>query len=166
MKKIVLTTYTKIIAWFLGIIGFSTGCDIIDPIAEYGVPSADFKAKGIVTDAVSNKPIPNIRVIGKAAHGHDADTVFTDANGNYTVDMQRIFGFPVKIYAEDLDGDKNGTFKADSMQIEHLDAKQIKKGTGWYKGSFEKNDADFKLNPDTPIPMYGIRGTEFNEKGQ
>lgn len=164
MKKVVLTTYTKIIAWFLGIIGFSTGCEIINPVAEYGTPSADFKAKGTVTDAVNNKPIPHIRVIGKAVHGYDADTVFTDAKGNYTVDMQGIFGLPVKIYAEDVDGDQNGAFIPDSMLIEQRDVKQVKKGTGWHDGAFEKTDANFKLKPDMPIPMYGIRGVEFKEK--
>lgn len=164
MKKIVLTTYTKIIAWFLGIAGFATGCEINSPVPEYGVPSADFRAKGTVTDAVNNKPIPNIRVIGKAIHGQDADTVFTDANGNYTVDMQDMFGFPVKIYAEDVDGEKNGAFRTDSLLIEQRDAKQVKKGTGWYKGGFEKTDADFKLKADMPIPMYGIHGAEFNDK--
>ena len=163
MKKIALTTYTKIIAWFLSILGFTAGCDIIDPVVEYGVPSADFKAKGTVTDAVNNKPIQNIRIIGKAVHGQDADTAFTDANGNYTVEMKGIIGFPVKIYAEDVDDAANGYFRPDSMLVEQRDTKQVKKGSNWYSGVFEKNDANFQLKHSTPIHMYGVPSAEFNE---
>lgn len=164
MKKIALTTYTKIIAWFLSILGFTAGCDIIDPVVEYGVPSADFKAKGTVTDAVNNKPIQNIRVIGRAVHGYDADTAFTDANGNYSVEMKGIFGFPIKIYAEDADGSLNGWYGPDSMQIEQQEARQVKKGSGWYSGAFEKSDANFKLKYPTAIPMYGVPSAEYKEE--
>lgn len=164
MKKIALTTYTKIIAWFLSILGFTAGCDIIDPVVEYGVPSADFKANGTVTDAVNNKPIQNIRVIGKAVYGHDADTAFTDENGNYSVEMNGIIGFPVKIYAEDVDGALNGWYRPDSMQVEQRDTRQVKKGSGWYSGVFEKNDANLKLKYPTAIPMYGVPSAEYKEE--
>lgn len=165
MKKIVLTTYTKIIAWFLSIIGFTAGCDII-PAAEYGTPSADFKAKGTVTDIETHKPISNIRVIGKSKFDYFADTAFTDANGNYNIDLRGIIGFPVKIYAEDVDGEKNGVFKPDSLEIEQRDTRQIKKGSGWYQGTFEKNDVNFKLKNDAATPMYGVPSAEFKQREQ
>lgn len=58
MKKIALTTYAKIITALLSIVGYLTGCQIInDPKDEYGVPSADYVIKGKVTDAITNQPL-------------------------------------------------------------------------------------------------------------
>lgn len=167
MKKIVLKTYTKIIAWALTMLGLYSSCDIIQPKVEYGTPSADFKAKGAVTEAQSNRPIPNIRVVRRALYPIDRpsklDTTFTNEKGEYAFESQKIIGFPVKIYAEDLDGEKNlGAFRKDSILIEEKDTRLIKKGSNWFKGAFEKTDANIKMKPQIEA-MYGVLSTDYKE---
>ncbi|MDO5665096.1 MAG: radical SAM-associated putative lipoprotein [Bacteroidia bacterium] len=163
MKKIALNTYTKIIAWLLSVLGLNAGCgDTFEPRAEYGVPSADFRAKGTITDAKTNKPIQNIRVIGKPEYGYESDTAFTDENGNYSVEMKGIIGFPVKIYAEDVDGALNGWYNPDSLQVEQRDTRQVKKGNGWHSGVFEKNDANFILEHRIVVE-YGVPAATYKK---
>lgn len=95
MKKVALKTYAKIVTLLMSFVGFLTGCNFIpNDIAEYGVPSADFIAKGKVVDKATNQPIPYIRIIGKEDVGGfnpQTDTVFTKSDGTYTLEMNQIF---------------------------------------------------------------------------
>jgi putative lipoprotein (rSAM/lipoprotein system) len=149
MKKLALKAYGKAVTAILSLIGVLAGCSKPGGgiMAEYGTPSADFKAHGKVTNKETNQPVPDIRVIGKEFG--QADTVYTDTRGNYTLDMKGIIGFPVKIRVDDVDGAKNGSLVSDSVSLQKKDVVQIKKGDGnWYDGAFEKDDADFALKPD------------------
>ena len=160
MKRIALRTYGKIIAFLLSLYGFLPGCNIgSDPVVvEYGVPSADFKVKGMVESAVTGEAISNIRVILKEPISLKADTTFTDASGAYSMEAKHIFGFPVTLYADDVDGEANGMFSSDSMVVRWDDVTRIKKGDDrWYDGVFEKNDAHFSLKDAPALPLYGVR---------
>lgn len=165
MKRIALKTYAKIVAFLMSILGFIVGCG--DSIVEYGVPSADFVAKGKVVDKATNQPIPNIQIVGKEDTGGTnplTDTVFTKQDGTYTLEMNKVIGFPVKIYAEDVDGSANGLFAPDSMQITNKDVDRIKKGDGWYSGMYEKKDANFSLKKSVATPLYGVPSADYKEK--
>jgi hypothetical protein len=164
MKQIVLKTYGKMLALLMSFFGFIIGCDKwIDPVAEYGVPSADFKVKGTVKSAHTGNPIPNIRIIVKEPFERNADTAFTDAGGNYSLEINQIIGFPVKIHAHDVDGEANGSFNPDSIVVDWDNVSRIKKGKGWYKGMYEKNDADFILKSPVAMPMYGVPAATYRK---
>lgn len=167
MKKFVLKTYGKIIAWVLTALGLYTSCDIIEPRTEYGTPTADFVVRGNVKDAINLQPIEDMAVIRKsdtAPYGND--TVRTDADGNYELEFkQTAFGAEdITVYTSDLDNDKNGAYLSDTIRIEAGELKQIKKrDKNWYNGKFE-GKADFKLNREPgPITMYGTIPAEYKE---
>ena len=165
MKKIVLKTYSKIIAWILTALGLYTSCDIVEP-AEYGTPTADFVVKGTVTNARTQQPISDMTVINKsytAPYGND--TVRTDANGNYELKFTATaFGAEdLTVYTSDTDGEENGAYLSDTIRIKSHELKQIeKRRKNWYNGKFE-GKADFKLRQATMMPMYGIRSTEYRD---
>jgi len=164
MKKIVLTTYGKMIALLMSLLGFIFGCGTgIDPIAEYGVPSADFRVRGEVKSAATGNTLPGIRMIVREPYTGIADTSFTDAGGVYSMEIKQIIGFPVTLYAEDIDGEVNGLYMPDSMVVRKEVATQIRKGNNsWYDGVYEKKGANFSLKALSVIPMYGVRSV--NEK--
>lgn len=151
MKKIVLKTYAKIVAALLGVVSFVAGCDLIpsgDTRAEYGTPSADFVIKGKVVDKSSQKPIENIAIIRKM-RSHGIDTARTNAKGEYELKFNDFPGIDHWIFAEDLDGTENGGLYApDSINVNSSTMQNIKKGSGWYKGAFEKNDVNFQLKTE------------------
>lgn len=147
MKKIVLKTYGKIIAWILTCLGIYTSCHIEGPV-EYGVPNADFVIKGTVIDKTTRQPINNMAVIHKSqSTPYENDTVKSDANGNYKFDYNSYGINDITIYTSDTDSDLNGLYHSDTIRIKKQELKQIKKSKGWYSGKFE-GIADFELTPD------------------
>jgi putative lipoprotein (rSAM/lipoprotein system) len=111
---------SRIITGLLALLGFS-GCDIEGPlmygpgpVVMYGVPEAQFVAKGAVTDG-EDKPIENIRVVLKIKddEGHTyregyRDTVYTDSKGEFRTDPRPMTGLPIELIAADIDGAENG----------------------------------------------------------
>lgn len=150
------------IALLMSLFGFIFGCDTgIEPVAEYGVPSADFKVQGSVKSAATGNPIPNIRVIVKEPFSIKADTSFTDASGHYPMEVKHIIGFPVTLYADDVDDTVNGEFKSDSLEVNWDDVTRIKKGdNNWYDGVYEKKDANFHLKSPESTARYGVGETD------
>ncbi len=164
MKRIVLKTYGKIIGFLFTVAGMNITCAMYGtPAVEYGVPSADYIVKGKVINKATLKPIKDIRVIQKATWKGVNDTVMTDENGNYALNI----GFDsdkAVIYAADLDGMLNdGLFETDSLVVWVSEMKQVKKGDGnWYLGIFEKQDANFSLKYQN-VAEYGVIATTFKK---
>jgi len=163
MRRFVLKTYGKVIAWILTALGLYTSCDIISP-AEYGTPTADFIVRGNINDAHNMQPIEDMAVIRKsrmAPYGND--TVRTDADGNYELEFTEVAFGPedITVYTSDI---RDGKYQSDTIQIKAHELKQIKKrDKNWYNGKFE-GKADFSLNREPgPVPMYGIRSAEYKE---
>lgn len=150
MKKIVLKSYGKLIAWLLTLVGGMQACEITEPRVEYGMPTADYVIKGSVTDQATKKPIGNINVISKSRYSpYGNDTVKTNANGEYEFEYNRILTDQFAIFAEDVDGDANGgTFAPDSIKFTPSEMKRTKKGKNWYDGAFEK-EVNFTLKQKT-----------------
>lgn len=165
MKKFVLKSYSKIIAWILTALGLYTSCDITGPV-EYGTPTADFVVKGKVTDKSTQQPVKGIAVINKSyTSPYGNDTVRTDANGNYELEFTATaFGAEdLTVYASDTDGEENGAYLSDTIRIKSYELKRIAKKRGsWYNGKFE-GKADFELKQATLIPMYGPPSAEYKE---
>ena len=142
MKNLFLKHFDKIILALLGCIGFLTGCSIINPpVAEYGVPSAEFIIKGTVTDSISSTPIPKIRIISgdSAAYSYPLfDTVYTDAEGKYQTSIR---AFPVEsrtthLKIDDIDGVQNGgDFQSKTVKVAFTSLDWTEKHSGWNSGS-------------------------------
>jgi len=159
MKKRFLRPYDKIIIAILGLIGFLTGCDLIHPpVAEYGVPHADYEITGTVTDSITSLPIQNIKVTVTRVQTYiEKDSTFThtdtlavketDIAGKYDIGFEFFpldeLTFEIKI--EDTDGQANGgDFSSLQKEVvfKHSDLSGSK--GGWYDGKAIKT-LDIKL---------------------
>ena len=136
----------------LGLLGFSSCQKIIDVFggegggshyAMYGQPTANYKVIGEVKDP-AGKPIEGIRVVVAPGPDHPSwnnDTLYTDAKGQFQKERIR-FSWPDEfkggtVQFEDVDGDKNGSFKTKVLQRSELEVKQTAKGDGvWYGGDY------------------------------
>ena len=148
MKKLIFKPYEKIIIALLGLIGLLTGCDLIHPpVAEYGVPYANYELTGTVTDSITSIPIQNIKVTVTNTHTYtEKDSTFTrtdtlvskgtDKTGKYDI---RFEFFPLEeltfeIKTEDNDGPANGgDFSPVNRQVT-FKSSDLSGGKGWYNG--------------------------------
>lgn len=138
----------------LALLGFGGCRGVIDPddpnnggsyLCMYGSPHANYKVIGEVKDP-SGKPIEGIRVVvtpvsSQPVYKYYNDTLFTDAKGQFQKDLMKYSGTDEfkdgTIQFEDVDGDKNGSFKTKVLKASELEVKQTKKGDGaWYNGDF------------------------------
>jgi len=129
--------FRTIAGGILSFLGFgSCGCDptcpIDAPVAEYGVPHAEYKIMGTVKDSNGN-PIPGIRISCEKLW---ADDTSSEEDGSF---LYQGDGFPektVRLIFEDVDGDENGgLFKTKEVDVE---PSQVKEGQGnWDQGTFE-----------------------------
>ena len=153
-----INNWTKMLYGFLmTILGFS-GCEhVINTLAEYGQPSADFSILGEVKSS-EGKPIKGIRVIVNPQRDQTdeyskwvQDTLYTDSDGKFSKEQLK-YGWPTtdkfKVTFEDIDGPENGgEFETVALLDDGLSIKQVKKGSGnWYKGAYEIT-ADATMSP-------------------
>ena len=158
MKKLLIKSFDKILIAILCLIGLLTGCDLIHPpVAEYGVPHADYEIKGIITDSITSAPIQNVRVIvtqNKTYKDHDSTIVHidtldyreTDSDGNYDIQFQT---FPLeeitfKIKTEDPDGSASGGDFISQQKDVIFKQSELTGGKSWYSGKAVKI-VDIKL---------------------
>ena len=133
--------YTAVIA----LLGFAGCSDDPSSMADmYGVPTADYKYMGKVTDENGN-PIKGINVVfQKHSYGDVAPEVFrieTDKNGRYSTDYLKHSLSSEGIYQAlytDVDGEENGGhFEDKIIEIHKMDKQKTGEGNSWYKGKFE-----------------------------
>ena len=142
-------TYGKILAIIMTWLGFSCKTeDNINIIAcEYGVPSATYKAKGVVVSQTNDAPIEGIRAVLKARKDFGIDTVYTDSKGVFNLkSREREFDFD-KLYVEltDVDGDKNGSFNDMEVEADYSNATFTGGDKHWDRGEAEKDLGIIKL---------------------
>ena len=138
--------YTAVCAAVLGALGF-TACGwqnapMYGTEPAYGVPTATFRVRGVVTDE-ENNPVEGIRVAVSDREGWDSDTVYTSADGEFeTCDMSVGSVESVRAVLADVDGEKNGgTFAPDTVKFEEMKVDTISEedwGGGEYELSFER----------------------------
>ena len=133
--------YTAVIA----LLGFAGCSDDPSSMADmYGVPTADYKYMGKVTDENGN-PIKGINVVFQMhSYGDVAPEVFrieTDKNGRYSTDYLKHSLSREDIYQvlyTDVDGAENGgEFEDRVYMIHNMKRQQTSDGNGWYSGKFE-----------------------------
>lgn len=144
MKRIKVNTLkgcNAIISFLLALLGFACQKETINDMpAEYGSPHATFKVLGKINDATNSKPIKGVQVV------FEADTAYSDINGNYSVQATN---YPTdhsfKIEFNDIDGEKNGSYESLEKLVEFKDA-EFTGQDGWYSGE-TSNDLNVNLTP-------------------
>lgn len=144
-----MLTTTRVLSGLLALLGFSACSDENgDEIrSEYGSPIVDYQVKGQVTDAEGN-PIEGIQVIAKPTYGvytdatnsswKNADTTYTDAEGNFESSLLQNVAMEGKLLFEDVDGEANGgVFQTDSASLQEAETVQLEERDGWYMGRYE-----------------------------
>ncbi|MDL2265753.1 radical SAM-associated putative lipoprotein [Parabacteroides sp. OttesenSCG-928-G07] len=128
-----------ILATLLTLFGVACSSDDEPAPAEYGTPYAKFTVKGKVTGP-NGEAIPGIEVKGKSQFsgpsepGSNED--LTDNNGNYTI-LAPIMGKEAfKVFFEDIDGEENGFYKTDSIEVKSSQIELTGKD-GWFEGEGE-----------------------------
>ena len=141
-------TIIKIINWVLAgvlsIFGFA-GCEIFGTM-EYGTPNADYTVKGAVVDNATGNAIKGIRVsynpesAPKYSQTSDKrkDYVFTDAKGEFKITKNDIQDIQAQwpVFVEDVDGEENGLFQSETLQVDFSKAEHSGKSKHWYKGEY------------------------------
>ena len=142
----------RLLSGALGLLGFAACSNDADEDIriEYGTPYTKFQVKGKVTSE-TDEPLKGIQVIVRTQWNNipiAADTLYTDEKGEFQTKELGTGGIEKqKVYFHDIDGEENGgTFKSDSIALKDMDMKQIEKGDGWYKGTYE-------ITPKSPIKL-------------
>lgn len=140
IKNYLLYKENKILLIILGFLGFTSSCI---PVAEYGVPSADYILNGNIKSSTTNTAIDHIQVI------MNYDTSYTDASGNFSVTSN---DFPdditYDVYFNDIDSTENGSYTNKQISVQFYSADLTDGDGSWYEGSTSKN-IDVKLDPKT-----------------
>ena len=137
------------LAGLISMLGFA-GCNIIEPKMEYGTPNADFTVKGTVVNKANGKPIEGIRVgyspeVGAGvmygvmpAPYRPKAFVTTNAKGKFKL-TANFFDSPkqeIPVYVEDIDGEQNGLFQSESLELDFSKAEHSGKSKSWYGGEY------------------------------
>ena len=153
-KKTIIRGINWILASIISMLGF-VGCEKVG-VEEYGTPHADYTIKGAVVDKTTGKPITGIRVGYSPKYWAIAEYgviptpytpkahVLTDAKGEFKLtsqfdvgEYQLVNGNPIlPVYIEDIDGEENGLFQSEYLQVDFIDAEHSGKPKGWHDGEY------------------------------
>jgi len=142
------------LAGIIGLLGFGS-CSKIGT-EEYGTPHADYTVKGTVVNKSNGKPIEGIRVgyscefCGGLMYGvlptpyKPKAHVLTNTKGEFKLkdrfdagELQMIGNNPIiPVYVEDIDGEKNGSFQPEYLQVDFSNTVHSGKPTNWYEGEY------------------------------
>lgn len=135
----------RLLSGALGLLGFAA-CNEIEDM--YGTPYIRFLIKGTVTSE-TDEPLKGIQVIVRPEWNPMwNDTLYTDEKGEFQAISGSSFGInEQKIYFNDIDGEENGgNFKSDSIALKDMEMKQVGKGSGWDRSTYE-------FTPKSPIKL-------------
>ena len=154
MKRVIIKSINFVLAGLLSLLGF-TGC-VERGLLEYGTPNADYTVKGTVVNKTTGKAIEGIRVgyspevIYEAMYGVRPTSytpkshVLTNAKGEFILTDRFIAGeyqieagaVSIPVYVEDVDGEENGLFQMEYLQVDFSKADQSGKPKNWYEGEY------------------------------
>ena len=147
-RRTFIKSMNRVLAGAIGMLGFA-GCNIMGA-EEYGTPHADYTVKGAVVNKATKKPVGGIRVgyncascvtpmygvqptpFGSKAH------VLTNAKGEFKL-TDSLFSENNKIlpvYFEDIDGENNGLYQMEYLQVDFSNAEHSEKPQSWYEGEY------------------------------
>ena len=159
MKIKMVSLYSKMLSFFLVVLGFSSctdeptigfqpmyGC----PAPEYGAPYAQVKVSGKVVDKDSKEPISGIGVIlDDEDNYYRNDTVFTDDSGVFNFNIGTIGAEPktLNIVFQDMDGELNGEYIS-KEKIVKVETSDYNGGSGnWNDGEAVVDMKQIELTP-------------------
>lgn len=139
----------------MALLGFACSDDSRDDVEMYGVPWASYAIKGTVIDKVSGEPVEGVEVKIEIPDSilrnsnisyKPAWKAITDSKGEYKL-SDALSDFPVS--ATDIDGEKNGLFKSDTLAIDHNNFEHIEEDPNktWFNGELVFT-VDFKLEKE------------------
>ncbi len=104
----------RVLFLLLSMLGF-TSC-VKDSPCEYGSPVTGFKVVGQVTNQ-NGTGIPNVGVVVKTEGYQIADTLRTDANGDYSNFIETLYPLPkeIDVVFVDTDGQDNGSYQSTTI---------------------------------------------------
>jgi len=116
----------------------------------YGVPWASQAIQGKVTDKATKEPIQGIevRLVYPPHLSFPPSESVTDLNGDFKL-PDVVFVDSIPLIATDIDGEKNGLYRADTIYVDYGNAKHIGGGNGWFQGELVAT-ADFQLEAVAP----------------
>lgn len=125
-------------AGLLSLLGFACDSDNTFPV-KYGVPHAKYSIKGAVTDTTGT-PIPGIEILIKTDHEAPIEKkeVYTDEQGAFDVTYTAFPEEKFILIAKDIDGETNGSFKTDSVEVVFGEKDFYEQGDSWYRGAARK----------------------------
>jgi len=115
------------------------------PAVEYGVPSATYKAKGVVVSESDNSPIKGIRAELKG--DSTIATVYTDSEGLFSLKGSVFPRKKLYVVLTDVDGELNGSFVKMEIEADYTN-KTFTGGSGWYSGEAEIDLEGIKMKPE------------------
>ncbi len=107
------------------------------PIAEYGMPHAQFSIKGTIRSLDKDSPVENEKIVVQdTATKQVVDSAFTAADGSFFITFSQ---YPAVLNtwileARDVDGTQNGSFLNKDTLVS-IPADSLKGGSGWYIGA-------------------------------
>ena len=128
----------------LALLGFGS-CDE-NGVEEYGTPHADFSIKGAV-QSTDGKAIQGIKVSLLDTHNATSTdeipdtlgTVYSDEKGMYSIEKEAFPKEELTVTAEDVDGEKNGSYEKKSVSFKISQKDYKGGGKSWYNGKVEKD---------------------------
>ena len=160
--------YTAVIA----LLGFAGCSDDPGSMADmYGVPTADYKYMGTVTDEEGN-PIKGINVVFQGSRNSlhkEFHRVVTDENGRYLTDYLKWSLSSEGIYQAlytDVDGEDNGGhFEDRIIETYKMEKEKTGEGNSWYNGKFILS-TEVKLEAKPAEDNDETDNTENNESNE
>ena len=116
-------------------------------VAEYGVPHATYKVKGVVVSEEDNSPIEGIRAELKtdSNYMYTMDTTFTDNNGYFFLTGSE---FPrLKLIVELVDVN-DGSFVSMEIEADFTNKTFTGGSGGWYDGEAEIDLGIIQMKPE------------------
>jgi putative lipoprotein (rSAM/lipoprotein system) len=143
--------YRILISALLALLGFSCGKFINNGYGEYGMPSATYKAKGIVVSEEDDSPIEGIRTVLKIDRDaiYDMDTAHTDNNGFFSLRGDEFSQRILYVELIDVDGELNGSFERMEVEADYTNA-TFTGGGRWYDGTAEIDLGIIRMKPEEP----------------
>jgi putative lipoprotein (rSAM/lipoprotein system) len=142
--------YRILISALLALLGFScgnNGGEYGSPPVEYGVPSASYKAKGIVVSEADDSAIEGIRA--ELKRHYTIDTADTDDKGAFSLRGSEFPRQKLYVVLTDVDGEKNGLFAGKEIEVDYTN-ETFTGGGRWYEGEAEIDLGIIKMKPEEP----------------
>jgi putative lipoprotein (rSAM/lipoprotein system) len=127
-----------VLSGLLTLLGFP-GCSVFNPgVDEYGTPYASYTFQGRVSNE-SGEPVPDIKIEVTTGYEQGGYPALSNAEGHYSVQVQAFPSKEFAIIASDIDGEKNGAYRNDTVPVAISDSDYYDKGNGnWNHGSAQK----------------------------